>query len=436
MHFPLTPEFRLCSFALADVSCFQLRRIRSLFDPVPTGPRGSAGGDGGFDDRRGGRGLPRGEVVFPTNPPYSAFLGNLSYDISEGDIENLFRDLKIKSLRLMRDIDNNIKGFGYCDFVDLDSLKGAVALHGETVKGRMIKIDLKKDLAEVVGLAEIVANAATHALAVSTIRLRTGGTMGALFLQLRLHHVAQIGNEALAIDSTTEVETLASNAEGLVAVSAEKIVMNRERVIPFSWLYPLISYILGPWERKKLELQPRSAAAEPAGTNSSNADAPNRPSSPVKNKPNPFGQATARDEGEIMRRLEERRQQKEAERKVAEAAARQAKDEEREKTKTIINKPSAPSKVSDSEGSWRRDGPPRVNPSAPAASRHAKDRDFGRKRTSVPAEGSVAESVGTSGEGVKGRKEKAALSPVAAPVAEAKRGNVYDVLNADEGDDL
>ncbi|KAJ3351579.1 hypothetical protein HDU83_008844 [Entophlyctis luteolus] len=378
--------------------------IRLFFDSVPTGPRASAGGEGGFDDRRGGRGLTRGEIIFPTNPPYSAFLGNLSYDISEGDIENLFRDLKIKSLRIMRDIDNNIKGFGYCDFVDLESLKGAVALHGETVKAK-----------ERPG--------------------RSGGFGGE-------HRERFGGMDDSPADWRNHGRFVPAAAPPPRSPDRERGFGDRfnnrggdfgEQRRGFGGGYrrdDRNEQSDGPWERKKIELQPRSAAAESAaGANSSNGDVPKRPSSPVKNKPNPFGQATARDEGEIMRRLEERRQQKEAERKAAEGTARQARDEDKEKIKAI-NKPAAAPKSND-EGSWRRDGPPRINPPTSGASRLAKERDFGRKRISVPVEGSGIENE-AAGDGGKGRKDKTALSPAAAAAVEAKRGNVYDVLNADE----
>ncbi|KAJ3390792.1 hypothetical protein HDU84_007038 [Entophlyctis sp. JEL0112] len=396
-------------FIALFISFSTLQLAVSTLLVLPTGPRASAGGEGGFDDRRGGRGLTRGEIIFPTNPPYSAFLGNLSYDISEGDIENLFRDLKIKSLRIMRDIDNNIKGFGYCDFVDLESLKGAVALHGETVKGRMIKIDERPG--------------------------RSGGFGGE-------HRERFGGMDDSPADWRNHGRFVPAAAPPPRSPDRERGFGDRfnnrggdfgEQRRGFGGGYrrdDRNEQSDGPWERKKIELQPRSAAAESAaGANSSNGDVPKRPSSPVKNKPNPFGQATARDEGEIMRRLEERRQQKEAERKAAEGTARQARDEDKEKIKAI-NKPAAAPKSND-EGSWRRDGPPRINPPTSGASRLAKERDFGRKRISVPVEGSGIENE-AAGDGGKGRKDKTALSPAAAAAVEAKRGNVYDVLNADE----
>lgn len=46
---------------------------------------------GGFDSDR----PPRAEVPFPTAPPYTAFVGNLSFEVGEADLESFFTGLTV-----------------------------------------------------------------------------------------------------------------------------------------------------------------------------------------------------------------------------------------------------------------------------------------------------------------------------------------------------
>jgi hypothetical protein len=51
----------------------------------------------------GGGGAPRNHVI-PTEPPYTAYIGNAPDSMVQGDFENrLFVGLKIKQVRLVRD---------------------------------------------------------------------------------------------------------------------------------------------------------------------------------------------------------------------------------------------------------------------------------------------------------------------------------------------
>ncbi len=54
-------------------------------------------------------------------PPFTAYVANLSYDVDEVDVMKFFSRLKIKGVRLPRegDLENGrLKGFGYADFED------------------------------------------------------------------------------------------------------------------------------------------------------------------------------------------------------------------------------------------------------------------------------------------------------------------------------
>eukprot|EP00795_Rhopilema_esculentum_P014426 gene14426-5482_t len=77
----------------------------------------------------------------PSGPPYTAFLGNLSYDVEEDDIIEFFGNLKLDKVRLPREGDR-LRGFGYAEFVDVDSLVKAIELNNEALKGRRIRVDI------------------------------------------------------------------------------------------------------------------------------------------------------------------------------------------------------------------------------------------------------------------------------------------------------
>ncbi|XP_030054058.1 eukaryotic translation initiation factor 4B isoform X2 [Microcaecilia unicolor] len=80
----------------------------------------------------------------PKSPPFTAFLGNLPYDVTEESIEKFFRGLKISAVRLPREPSNpeRLKGFGYAEFDDLDSLFSALSLNEESLGNRRIRVDV------------------------------------------------------------------------------------------------------------------------------------------------------------------------------------------------------------------------------------------------------------------------------------------------------
>uniref|UniRef100_K7GIA7 Eukaryotic translation initiation factor 4B n=1 Tax=Pelodiscus sinensis TaxID=13735 RepID=K7GIA7_PELSI len=80
----------------------------------------------------------------PKSPPYTAFLGNLPYDVTEESIKDFFRGLNISAVRLPREPTNpeRLKGFGYAEFEDLDSLLRALSLNEESLGNRRIRVDV------------------------------------------------------------------------------------------------------------------------------------------------------------------------------------------------------------------------------------------------------------------------------------------------------
>ncbi|XP_018422967.1 PREDICTED: eukaryotic translation initiation factor 4B [Nanorana parkeri] len=83
----------------------------------------------------------------PKSPPFTAFLGNLPYDVTEESIQKFFRGLNVRScdaVRLPREPSNpeRLKGFGYAEFDDLDSLLRALSLNEESLGNRRIRVDV------------------------------------------------------------------------------------------------------------------------------------------------------------------------------------------------------------------------------------------------------------------------------------------------------
>ncbi len=104
------------------------------------GSRGGASSGGG--DFAGSNYPPREDVPLPTRAPFTAFVGNLAFDVTEGDLEEFFQPLAISSIRLVNGPDGRPKGFGYVEFKELDALKGALERHGAQFGGRSVRISV------------------------------------------------------------------------------------------------------------------------------------------------------------------------------------------------------------------------------------------------------------------------------------------------------
>ncbi|KDQ59215.1 hypothetical protein JAAARDRAFT_33951 [Jaapia argillacea MUCL 33604] len=123
-------------------------------DELPTAPSGrpdderSRPGDRNFGRRddfassRQDRGPPREDLPLPTQPPYTAFIGNLAFDLTEGELADFFGSAKTKSVKIIKDRDEKPKGFGYVEFVDLVDLKDALAKTGSSIGGRTIRVSV------------------------------------------------------------------------------------------------------------------------------------------------------------------------------------------------------------------------------------------------------------------------------------------------------
>jgi RNA recognition motif-containing protein len=96
-----------------------------------------------FLTSRPDRGLPpREDLPLPTQPPYTAFVGNLAFDLTEMELEEFFGSPETKSIKIIKDRDDKPKGFGYIEFTKLEGLKDALAKSGSNFSGRTVRVSV------------------------------------------------------------------------------------------------------------------------------------------------------------------------------------------------------------------------------------------------------------------------------------------------------
>ncbi|XP_017765861.1 PREDICTED: eukaryotic translation initiation factor 4B-like isoform X2 [Eufriesea mexicana] len=83
--------------------------------------------------------------IIPTNPPYVAYLSNLPYEVDEAYLTEFFTDMKISNIRLPKD-SNKLKGYGYVEFEDRQSLIDALCLSNTLMKTRRVRIDVSNTI--------------------------------------------------------------------------------------------------------------------------------------------------------------------------------------------------------------------------------------------------------------------------------------------------
>jgi translation initiation factor 4B len=85
----------------------------------------------------------REQLPLPSKPPYTAHLGNLSFDATEGDVNDFFADCEVTNVRIVEDkLDRKPKGFGYVEFGSVEGLKKALDLSGTQFQGRNVRVSV------------------------------------------------------------------------------------------------------------------------------------------------------------------------------------------------------------------------------------------------------------------------------------------------------
>lgn len=79
----------------------------------------------------------------PDKPPYTAHLGNLSYDATVETVTEFFEGCNVANIRIIEDREQGRpKGFAYAEFEDVEGLKTALTLDGQNFQGRSIRIKI------------------------------------------------------------------------------------------------------------------------------------------------------------------------------------------------------------------------------------------------------------------------------------------------------
>ncbi|KAE9981216.1 hypothetical protein EG327_006284 [Venturia inaequalis] len=85
------------------------------------------------------------------NPSKTLFIGNMSFDMSDKDLNDLFRDVKnVVDVRVAIDRrTGQPRGFAHCDLLDIESAtKAKEILSGKDVHGRQLRVDFSQSTAD------------------------------------------------------------------------------------------------------------------------------------------------------------------------------------------------------------------------------------------------------------------------------------------------
>ncbi|ORY29312.1 hypothetical protein BCR39DRAFT_532257 [Naematelia encephala] len=103
---------------------------------------------------------PREQLPIPTSPPYTAFIGNLTFETDETELAGFFADLEAFGARIVKDPTGKPKGFGYVEFPSADKLKEALDRNMTQMGGRTIRVSVAEPAQKREGFAASVADEA------------------------------------------------------------------------------------------------------------------------------------------------------------------------------------------------------------------------------------------------------------------------------------
>ncbi|KAH8705259.1 hypothetical protein BGW36DRAFT_421823 [Talaromyces proteolyticus] len=115
---------------------------RSTFGGERRTVSSTAGFGNGYNDRERPA-FARPDLPLPTEPPYTAHIGNLSFDATSEDVSQLFADCEVTNVRIVEDkLNRTPKGFGYVEFASVEGLKKALTFSGTSLQGRGIRVSI------------------------------------------------------------------------------------------------------------------------------------------------------------------------------------------------------------------------------------------------------------------------------------------------------
>ncbi|RXK38691.1 hypothetical protein M231_04001 [Tremella mesenterica] len=118
--------------------------------------------DRGHGDRPafGGAIPARQDVPIPNAPPFTAHVGNLSYETEEDDLRAFFTELQPTGVRISKNAEGQPRGYAHVDFPTADKLRDALAKNSQQFSGRSIRISVAEPSA---GRKDFVPSAAEEA---------------------------------------------------------------------------------------------------------------------------------------------------------------------------------------------------------------------------------------------------------------------------------
>jgi len=111
--------------------------------PKPGAGAGPRPADNKYNE--GGQNYQRERVAqpLPTEPPFTAFVGNLAFGVTEQMLYEFFEELGILSIKIIED-NGTPKGYAYMEFSNQEGLRKALMATGSDFQGRALNMDIAK----------------------------------------------------------------------------------------------------------------------------------------------------------------------------------------------------------------------------------------------------------------------------------------------------
>eukprot|EP00891_Asterochloris_glomerata_P001435 jgi/Astpho2/1435/fgenesh1_pg.00025_%23_42_t len=108
--------------------------------PLPTAPGQGSSSVGSPTTRSSGAAAFGREL--PDAPPYKVYMGNVSYDLTDAAVRDLFRDSRIQDIHILKHHDSQKPKGAFVEFSTKEELADALTRNGENFLGRPVRIDI------------------------------------------------------------------------------------------------------------------------------------------------------------------------------------------------------------------------------------------------------------------------------------------------------